>query len=73
MTRTIALCALLSLASCAAVDRSRTCRAEAGPKPYAAADMFGVMGVLAANQDPERHSWEQRVNQCIVTKMQAAR
>lgn len=38
---------------------------EAGPQPYPAAALFGVVGALAAEATPERQEWNARVNDCI--------
>ena len=63
MTRILILC--LALTSCASVQHAQMCRAQAGPEPYAAADLFGPAGLLIANQDPGRHAWQRQVDECM--------
>ena len=54
----------LACASCAAVQQRYACEQQAGPKPDAAADLFGLAGYAIASQDPARQAWEARVEAC---------
>ena len=59
------LLVLLLLTSCASFDAAQNCQKQAGPKPYAAADAFGLIGVLAVGQTDERQAWYKSVDDCM--------
>ena len=63
----IALFVVLLLANCAAMGEVQICQDQAGPKPYAAADLLGLPGVLVVNQNDERKAWYKRVDDCMAT------
>ena len=56
---------LLLLTSCASMDAEQNCQKQAGPKHYAAADAFGLIGALAANSTDERSVWNKSVDDCM--------
>lgn len=62
---TIALCLLLTACDTGAMQRAHTCRETAGPEPMAGAALFGIVGLIAAHQNPERRAWDDQVNQCM--------
>jgi len=65
MTRVVIILAL-ALTSCGqGFNQQLRCRREAGPMPYAAADLLGPFGTLAAEQQPERRAWDGRVRACL--------
>ncbi len=67
--RTIVLwCLVIALAGCVSserIDLARRCRHEAGPKPYAAAPLFGLVGGLYALSQPETQAWNQKITDCM--------
>lgn len=65
MKYAIALCLLLTACDTGAMQRMHTCRETAGPEPMAGADLLGIVGLLAAHQDPERRAWDDQVNRCM--------
>ena len=66
VVRTVALlCAALAVSGCGLSDQLALgcqCRADAGPQPYAAAAMFGLIGTLVAQSQPETQEWNHRVD-----------
>jgi len=44
------------------------CREQAGPRPYPAAEAFGLVGGLFAAAQPERQAWDARVRACVVAR-----
>lgn len=61
----ITLCFALAACDTGAMRRMSDCQKQAGRQPLAGAGLFGVAGLIAAHQDPERAAWDERVNQCV--------
>ena len=65
MKRALLLCLLLTACDTGAMHQMHACRSSAGPEPMAGADLFGIAGALMAHQDPDRRTWDDRVNECM--------
>jgi hypothetical protein len=61
----IPLLLVLLCVNCAAGQALQNCQKEAGPKPYAGADAFGLIGALAVNQTDDRQAWNKKVDDCF--------
>ena len=59
------LLALLLLSGCASFQDRMACQTAAGPEPYAAAPLFGIVGAMYAEAQPEMQAWHQRVEACM--------
>lgn len=57
--------ACIILSGCAGFEAKENCREQAGPKPYAVAGAFGLMGALYANAQEERQEWNKKVDECM--------
>lgn len=57
------ICLLLS--ACGSAQHAISCRHEAGPEPGLWANMFGVVGALAAGQTQEHRDWTDRYLSCV--------
>lgn len=60
-----ALICLLVAACGPAARQAVACRHEAGPEPGVWANMFGVVGALAAGQTQEHRDWTDRYLSCV--------
>jgi hypothetical protein len=69
MRKLLLLAPLAALSACSGMaDRfhtSQSCQQQAGPKPYPAAEVFGLVGALVAESQPERQAWDDRVQSCM--------
>ena len=63
MKLAILLCLALTACDMEAGRRMVACRHEAGPQPLAGSDLFGIVGMVAAHQDPTRRAGDDRGNQ----------
>jgi len=46
-------------------QRALACHHEAGPQPYAAAGVFGPLGVIAVSGEPETLAYNARYQRCM--------
>lgn len=66
MRRYVVSATLIALLSgCASYDASMNCQKQAGPRPYAGADAFGLIGALIVGQTDERQAWYKSIDDCM--------
>lgn len=69
MKKALILTVLILLTGCADMvakgNAVNACKDQAGPKPYAGAEAFGLVGILAVSQSDERQAWGKRYNDCM--------
>ena len=57
--------ACILLNGCASMEATQNCQKQAGPKPYAGADAFGLLGALTVNQTDDRQAWNKKMDDCM--------
>ena len=69
MRKILIILPLAALTACSGMANryhiAMQCQADAGPKPYPAAEMFGLAGALIASGTPERQAWNARFGECL--------
>lgn len=65
MHKALILSSLLLCAACANFNAAQECQKQIGPRPYAAADMFGLAGALAVSQSDARQEWNHKMGDCM--------
>ena len=61
---------LLVLAGCGPrFEAHQACTKAAGPAPYAMSSMFGAVGSLVAEAQPERQAWNTKVERCMTERL----
>ncbi len=61
----LACTALLLSARGTRYQASEDCRHQLGPRPDNGAMMFGLVGALAADAQPEVQTWDHAMHQCV--------
>lgn len=63
--RLLVLLVPLLLANCESIHRQFACEKAAGPQPYPAAILLGMVGAAVAESTPEKQVWRGHVNECL--------
>lgn len=62
------LLCLIVLSGCARGNAMIACQHEAGPAPYPAAGLFGVIGGLVANAQPDMIAYNTKIDRCVASR-----